>query len=316
MTAYDPDLARLLEMIRQAAKPAFEALTPEQARQAYAASWDILQPPAQEVASVRDVTIHTDAGGLVLRIYRGAGTLASEVLPCTLYLHGGGWVIGNLESHDRLCRQLANEARICVVAVDYRLAPEHRFPAAIDDSTSAWRWLHEKASDLQIDSARLGVAGDSAGGNLAAVLALMARDGALPPCKLQALLYPATDLTAASAGYARVTESVPLTDKTMHYFIDHYTPEASDRLDWRASPAFAASFAGLPKSLVLTVAHDPLCEEGRDYARRLEAADVAVTSIHLADHMHGMLTQGKVVRAAVLMSGFVCQWIGQALRQD
>jgi acetyl esterase len=316
MTAYDPDLARLLEMIRQAAKPAFEALTPEQARQAYAASWDILQPPAQEVASVRDVTIHTDAGGLVLRIYRGAGTLASEVLPCTLYLHGGGWVIGNLESHDRLCRQLANEARICVVAVDYRLAPEHRFPAAIDDSASAWRWLHEQASDLQIDSARLGVAGDSAGGNLAAVLALMARDGALPPCKLQALLYPATDLTAASAGYARVTASVPLTDKTMHYFIDHYTPEASDRLDWRASPAFAASFAGLPKSLVLTVAHDPLCEEGRDYARRLEAADVAVTSIHLADHMHGMLTQGKVVRAAVLMSGFVSQWIGQALRQD
>jgi acetyl esterase len=316
MPAYDPDLARLLEMIRQAGRPAFESLTPEQARQAYAASWDILQPPAQEVASVRDVTIQTDAGGLALRIYRGAGTTASEALPCTLYLHGGGWVIGNLDSHDRLCRQLANEARICVVAVDYRLAPEHRFPAAIDDCASAWRWLQEQASDLQIDVARLGVAGDSAGGNLAAVLALMARDGALPPCKLQALLYPATDLTAASAGYARVTEGVPLTDKTMHYFIGHYTPEARDRLDWRASPAFATSLAGLPKTLVLTVAHDPLCEEGRDYARRLEAADVAVTSIHLADHMHGMLTQGKVVRAAVLVSSFVGQWLGQALRQD
>ena len=316
MPAFDPDLARLLDMIRQAARPAFEALTPEQARQAYAASWDILQPPAQEVASVRNVTLDTDAGPLALRIYRGAGTPASEALPCTLYLHGGGWVIGNLDSHDRLCRQLANEARICVVAVDYRLAPEHRFPAAIDDCASAWRWLHQQASDLLIDSSRLGVAGDSAGGNLAAVLALMARDGTLPPCKLQALLYPATDLTAASAGYARVTEGVPLTDKTMHYFIDHYTPEARDRLDWRASPALATSLAGLPKSLVLTVAHDPLCEEGRDYAKRLEEAGVAVTSMHLADQMHGMLTQGKVVRAAVVVADFVGQWIGQALRQD
>lgn len=316
MPAYDPDLARLLELGRQAGRPPFEALTPQQARQAYAATWDILQPPAQDVASVRDLSISTAAGALPLRVYRAAGTTAGEILPCTLYLHGGGWVIGNLESHDRLCRQLANEARICVVAVDYRLAPEHRFPAAVDDCADAWRWLHRNVADLKVDPARIGVAGDSAGGNLAAVLALMARDSSVPPCKLQALFYPVTDLTASSAGYTRVTGSVPLTDKTMHYFIRHYTPDTQARRDWRASPAFAPSLAGLPKTLVLTVAHDPLCEEGREYVRRLEAADVAVTHVHLADHMHGMLTQGKMVHAAVLMSGFVCRWIGESLRQD
>lgn len=315
MPAYDPDLARLLELGRQAARPPFEAITPEEARKAYAGTWDILQPPAQEVASVRELSIATSAGQLALRIYRGVSTAADTTLPCTIYLHGGGWVIGNLDSHDRLCRQLANEAGICVISVDYRLAPEHRFPAAIDDCADAWRWAHENAKTLNIDAARIGVAGDSAGGNLAAVVALMARDGQLPRCKMQALIYPVTDLTAASQGYKRVTAGVPLTDKTMRYFIDHYTPKAEDRKDWRASPAFAPSLSGLPKTLVLTVAHDPLCEEGREYAARLEAADVAVTHVHLADHMHGMLTHGKMVRAGVLMSGFVCQWIGDALRQ-
>ena len=315
MPAYDPDLARLLELGRQAGRPPFEALTPDQARQAYAATWDILQPPAQEVASVRDQSIPTPAGDLKLRIYRGAGTAADAALPAVLYMHGGGWVIGNLDSHDRLCRQLANEAQICVVSVDYRLAPEHPFPAAVEDCAHAWRWLHSQAAELHVDQDRLGVAGDSAGGNLAAVLALMARDGDLPTCKMQALVYPVTDLTASSPGYQRVTAGVPLTDKTMHYFIDQYAPRAEDRRHWHASPAFAASLAGLPKTLVLTAAHDPLCEEGREYARRLEAADVAVTSVHLADHMHGMLTHGKMVKAGVLMSGFVCQWIALALRQ-
>jgi acetyl esterase len=315
MPVYDPDLARLLELGKQAGRPPFEALSPDQARKAYAGTWDILQPPAQEVAHVSDRTLPTNAGPLALRIYRGLDTQPDADLPCVLYMHGGGWVIGNLDSHDRLCRQLANQAGVCVVSVDYRLAPEHPFPAAIDDCADAWRWVYSHASELKIDAKRMGVAGDSAGGNLAAVLALMARDGDLPECQMQALIYPVTDLTASSAGYQRVTTGVPLTDRTMHYFIDHYTPRAEDRRHWRASPAFADSLAGLPKTLVLTVAHDPLCEEGREYARRLEAADVAVTSLHLADHMHGMLTHGKMVKAGVLMSGFVCQWIALALRQ-
>jgi acetyl esterase len=313
MATLDPDVERLLEAARQAAKPPFEALTPSQAREAYAASWDILQPAAAEVASVRDQAIAGPGGPLALRIYRGAGTGDAQRLPCLVYLHGGGWVIGNLDSHDRLCRKLANVAGICVVAVDYRLAPEHRFPAALDDAACALRWVAGHAGELSIAPGRIGIGGDSAGGNLAAVLALMARDGDAPPLAHQALLYPVTDLQAASASYRRVTSGVPLTAATMRYFIDHYTPAAGDRLDWRASPMRARSLAGTAPALVLTVAHDPLCDEGRDYAARLEQDGVRVTSLHLADHVHGMLLHGKLVRASNTILDFVGAAIGQAL---
>jgi acetyl esterase len=313
MATLDPDVERLLEAARKAGKPPFEALTPEQAREAYAASWDILQPAPSEVASVRDQVIAGPGGNLTLRIYRGAGTKPGERLPCLVYLHGGGWVIGNLESHDRLCRKVANVAGICVVAVDYRLAPEHRFPAALDDSACALRWVAEHAGELSIAPDRIGVGGDSAGGNLAAVLALMARDGDAPPLVHQALFYPVVDLTASSESYRRVTGGVPLTAATMHYFIDHYTPKAGDRLDWRASPIEAKSLAGAAPALVLTVAHDPLSDEGRAYAGRLESEGVRVTSLHLSDHIHGMLLQGKLVRASNTILDFVGAAIGQAL---
>ena len=313
MPALDPDVEKLLELGRQAGKPPFEALTPEQARAAYAASWDVLQPPAEAVASVQDVTVPGNAGGLRLRIYRSANTGADETLPCLLFLHGGGWVIGNLESHDRLCRRLANLARICVVAADYRLAPEHRYPAALEDAASALQWVSGNAAALRIAPGRIGVGGDSAGGNLAAVLALMARDGTLPPVMFQALLYPAVDLTASSASYQRVTTGVPLTAATMHYFIGHYTPDAGSRSDWRTSPLQAASLAGCAPALVLTVAHDPLCDEGIAYAKRLEAEGVRVTSLHLADHMHGMLTHGKLVRASNVMLDCIGAITGHAL---
>ncbi len=315
MPALDPEVEILLELGRKAGRPPFEALTPEQARAAYAASWDILQPAAAEVGAVRDVTIPGKAGDLRLRIYRGIGTQAGEALPCLVFLHGGGWVIGNLESHDRMCRRLANQARICVVAVDYRLAPEHRYPAAVDDCVTALEWVAGNVGALAIAPGRIGIGGDSAGGNLAAVLALMGRDGSAPPAMFQALLYPAVDLTAASASYRRVTSGVPLTAATMHYFIDHYTPAASDRLDWRASPLLAKSLAGTPPALVLTVAHDPLCDEGVAYARRLEDDGVRVTALHLSDHMHGMLMHGKLVQAGNLILDFVGAAIGDALHR-
>ena len=315
MPALDPEVETLLELARKAGRPPFEALTPEQARAAYAASWDVLQPPAAEVGSVRDVTIPGKAGDLRLRVYRGIGTRSGESLPCLVFLHGGGWVIGNLESHDRMCRSLANKARICVVAVDYRLAPEHRYPAAVDDCVTALEWVAGNAGTLGVAPARIGIGGDSAGGNLAAVLALMGRDGNAPPAMFQALLYPVVDLTAASASYRRVTSGVPLTAATMHYFIDHYTPAASDRLDWRASPLLAKSLAGTPPALVLTVAHDPLCDEGVAYARRLEDDGVRVTALHLSDHMHGMLMHGKLVQAGNVMLDFVGAAIGDALHR-
>ena len=315
MPALDPQVEALLEMSRKAGARPFEVLTPAEARAAYAAGWDVMQPATEEVASVRDQAIPTSAGELPLRIYRGQGTQASEKLPCMVFLHGGGWVIGNLQSHDRLCRVIANRARICVVAVDYRLAPEHRFPAALDDSAAALQWVSVNAAALSVDSARLAVGGDSAGGNLAAVLALMGRDGTAPATIFQALIYPVTDLTASSDAYQRVTSGVPLTAATMHYFIDHYTPNAKDRHDWRASPLKAASLKGTPPAMVVTVAHDPLCDEGRAYAKRLEDDGVRVTALHLGDHMHGMVMHGKLIAASNLVANHIGAVIGDALHR-
>ncbi len=216
MPALHPEVEALLEMSRKAGARPFQELTPEQARVAYDAGRDVLQPATEDVASVRDVTIPTKSGSLTLRVYRGAGTQPNETLPCLVFLHGGGWVIGDLQSHDRVCRALANRARICVVAVDYRLAPEHRFPAALDDGAAALQWVSDNAQELAVAPGRIGVGGDSAGGNLAAVLALMGRDGSAPATIFQALIYPVVDLTASSESYRRVTSGVPLTAATMH----------------------------------------------------------------------------------------------------
>ena len=293
MSPLHPDAVRLMELVRAAGRPAFETLSAEQARRAYGAGRAALQLTPADVAERRDVIIDGPGGPLALRLY--CGERAGE--GALLYLHGGGWVVGDLDSHDGVCRRLANLAGCWVAAVDYRLAPEHRFPAAVDDAAAALRWLVAQAAALGFDTARIAVGGDSAGGNLAAVLALMGRDGTAPPASFQMLLYPATDLAMATASYARVTRDVPLTAAAMRWFIDHYAPEARQRADWRASPLRAASLAGLPPAFVLTVGHDPLADEGRAYAARLEADGVRVASMHLADQVHGMLTMNRVIAA-------------------
>lgn len=310
MPALHPDAARLIEMMRAAGRPPFEEMTPDQARAAYAASRPLLQPPPPEVAAVRDLAVPGPSGEIRLRLYRGLGTAPGEVLPCLLFLHGGGWVIGDLDSHDGMCRRLANDAACCVVAVGYRLAPEHRFPAAVEDAAAALAAVAARASEWGIDPARIAVGGDSAGGNLAAVLALMGRDGAVPRPVFQLLIYPAVDLAMTAESYERVTEGVPLTARTMRYFIEHYAPDPRQRLDWRASPLRAAGLAGAPPALVLTAAHDPLCDEGRAYAHRLERDGVRVAALHVGDQPHGLLTMGAVIGPAELYMGFV----GTALR--
>ncbi len=298
MPALHPDAKRLLEIIREAGRPPFESLTPAEAREAYAASRAMLQLPPDDVAEVRDLAVPGPGGTLPLRLYRGAGTPDTGALPGLLYLHGGGWVLGNLDSHDGVCRRLANLAACRVIAVDYRLAPEHPFPAAVEDASAALAWAAANAAALGIDPACIAVGGDSAGGNLAAVLALMGRDGSAPASNFQLLLYPAVDFTMTSASYAQMTEGLPLTAATMRYFADHYVPDAEQRLDWRASPLRAGSLAGTPPALVLTVGHDPLADEGRAYADRLAAEGVRVAALHLADQVHGILTMGRVIGSA------------------
>ncbi len=296
MTTLDPDVLLVLEMIRMAGRPPFEQLTPNEAREAYMKSRAVLQPDPEPVAEVRALSAPGPLGDIPLRLYRPAG--AGERAPGLVYYHGGGWLLGSLDSHDVVCRRFANAAGCVVVSVDYRMAPEHPFPAAVDDCAEATRFVIARAASLGIDPARIAVGGDSAGGNLAAVMALMARDGSLPPLAFQLLIYPATDMTMTTVSSQTIGPGVPLTSATMKWFIDYYMPPATDRADWRASPARAASVAGTAPALVLTAAADPLRDEGIDYARRLEREGVRVTAVHLSDQIHGFMSMGKVIRAA------------------
>lgn len=298
MPALDPDAELLLELGRQAARPPFEALTPEQARAAYALGWDALQLAPEDVASVLDQSIGGKHGPIPLRIYRGAGTQTTAILPCMLFLHGGGWVIGNLESHDRLCRRLANLARICVVAVDYRLAPEHRFPVALDDSASALEWLARNASELNIDSNRLAVGGDSAGGNLATVVALMARERGGPALVHQVLIYPVTDHDLSTPSYVENATGYVLTREGMRWFWRHYLAGEAQGREPYASPLRAPSLAGLPPALVITAEHDPLRDEGEAYATRLRDAGVPVTPTRYTGMFHGFVRMTRLLDKA------------------
>jgi acetyl esterase len=293
----DPDAETLLAMIRAAGRPPMETLSPEEARQAFTAGRKVTAPEPQEVAEVRDLACPGPRGEIKLRAYRPRGTAAEEILPALIYFHGGGWLLGDLDSHDTACRHYANGARCRVVSVDYRMAPEHKFPAAVDDSAAATKWVFENAAALGINHTRVAVGGDSAGGNLSAVLAIMARDGALPPLVYQLLVYPATDMAMVTRSSQTATVGI-LTTPTMKWFIDYYLRGPKDVSDWRASPLRAADLSGVAPALVLTCSYDPLCDEGIAYARRLEREGVRVMHLHYSDQLHGFVGQGKIIRAA------------------
>lgn len=294
----DPDTQRVLDMIKAAGRPPLTELAVPEARRVFAAGRAIMQPEPVAVGEVRNLSAPGPLGPIPLRLYRPMGAAASDVLPCLVYFHGGGWVLGDLESHDGPCRRLANDAGCAVVSVDYRMAPEHKFPAAISDSAAATRWVIGAAADLGIDPARVAVGGDSAGGNIAAVMALMARDRFLPALAYQLLIYPAVDMAMQTVSSQRINAGYPLVTATMKWFIDHYLRGPEDVNDWRASPIRAVSLAGVAPAFVITAAHDPLADEGVAYAARLAAEGVRVTSMHVSDQAHGYLTWGKIVRAA------------------
>ncbi|WP_207791991.1 alpha/beta hydrolase [Siccirubricoccus phaeus] len=293
----DPDAEALLAAARAANRPAWNELTPEQAREAYMATRALSAPPPVAVAEVRDLTCPGPHGPIPLRLYRPAAAPARDA-PVLVYAHGGGWVFGNLESHDGLCRHLAEGSGCVVVAVDYRLAPEHRFPAAFDDALAATRWVAAEAEALGVDPARLAVGGDSAGGNLMAAVCLHARDHGGPAIAYQMLLYPVTDLAMDTPSHRRFGEGHSLTTAAMRWFAGLYLGP-TESTDWRVAPLRAASLAGLPPAFVLTASHDPLRDEGEAYGRRLaEEAGVPVTLWRAPGQLHGFLPMGKLLRAA------------------
>ncbi len=307
----DPEVDILLDLIKASGRPALDSLPPPEAREAYKAGRTVLQPEPAEVASVRDLTIPGTAGPIPARLYRGIGTGAGTRLPCLVYYHGGGWVIGDIESHDVVCRRLANDAHCAVLSVDYRLAPEHKFPAAFDDAVAAMRFAIEHPEELGIDPAKVAVGGDSAGGNLAATAAIAARDAGLALTN-QVLIYPATDMAMTLDSYRRVTEGFPLVARTMGWFVNHYLNEEAEKHDWRASPLRAASLKGTAPAIVVVAAHDPLADDGLAYAKRLEQEGVRVVSSYFSGQIHGFVSMGKMLRAA----DTALQMIALSLRQS
>jgi len=282
-----PQVAALLERVARSPLPPYHTVSPFVARRIYRDTRAVLSSVAPPVAESRLLIFDR----IAVRAYR---PVSGEVLPALVYFHGGGWTIGDLDTHDVLCRQLANGARCAVFSVDYRLAPESPFPAAVEDCLAATRFVFEKSGSLKIDVSRIAVGGDSAGGNLAAVVALHRQ----MPLAFQLLIYPATDQRCDTESHRRNAAGYLLTREGIEFFRRCYLPEKKHWADWRASPLLAASHADLPPAFVITAGYDPLRDEGREYAERLAQAGVEVAYREYSDMVHGFLLFGGVLDTA------------------
>ncbi|PSQ11432.1 alpha/beta hydrolase [Halobacteriales archaeon QS_5_70_15] len=281
----DPELVAALRT-REHELPT-HALSPEAAR-AQRRGRHVPPGRADEVARVRDLGIEGPGGHVPVRIYEPDGT-GTGPRPAVVYFHGGGWVVGSLDSHDPLCRTLANAAEAVVVSVDYRLAPEHAFPAAAEDAYAATAWVAERAAELGVDPDRVAVAGDSAGGNLAAVVSLMARDRRAPDIAYQALVYPVVDYSLAYDSYPENAEWGP-TSESMGWFWEQYLGRDVDAYNPYAAPLWTRSLSDLPPATVVTAGFDTLRDEGVAYADRLEADGVDTTHRNYERMTHGFMS--------------------------
>jgi acetyl esterase len=281
--ALDPQAREFLDGLAAAGNPPLSEQSPEAARAGFALLASLSGPP-DEAVPTDDRTIPGPAGNdIPVRVYRPQ---SDTPLPVVVYFHGGGFVIGDIHTHDATCQRLAAGVPAVVVSVDYRLAPEHVFPAAVDDCEAATQWVSAHAADLGADPARLAVAGDSAGGNLAAVVARRARDAGGPPIVFQLLVYPCTDLTRSLPSHTENGTGYLLDNDAMDWFMAHYVGD-DDLEHADASPLAVADLAGLPPALVVTAEFDPLRDEGEAYADRLRAAGVKVVSSRYDGMIHG-----------------------------
>jgi acetyl esterase len=288
----DPQVQTFLDELKALDPPPFETLTPEEARRICIAEIETLGTP-QVVAEVRDFSVPGPGGEIPVRLYKPENS-DEGALPVLVYFHGGGWVVCNLDTHDTLCRQLANAVGCAVVAVDYRLAPEHKYPAAAEDSYAATKWVAENAQTFGGDPDRVAVGGDSAGGNLATVVSLMARDRGpfMPVCQI--LLYPVTDHNFDRPSYRENAEGYVLTRSAMDWFWDHYLDCDEDGQQAYASPIRAETLVGLPPALVITSEYDPLRDEGEAYAARLRESGVAVQHTRYQGMIHPFIRRTAI----------------------
>ncbi|MDB5859645.1 MAG: alpha/beta hydrolase fold-containing protein [Ramlibacter sp.] len=308
-----PQAQALLRLIEEKGVPPTHTLTPAQARAWYRERRTFTQPDPPAVGAVRDLEARGPAGPIPLRSYRPMGSAEGDVLPVLVYYHGGGWVIGDLDTHDVLCRQLCNQSGCAVIAVDYRMGPEHRFPAAVDDALATARWVRANAAALKVDATRMAVGGDSAGGNLAAVVALAAREAGDLPIAFQLLIYPATDQRRNAPSHTSNGQGYLLTRDSITYYHDHYIPDPAQDLDWRASPLLHENHAGLPPAFVLVAGYDPLHDEGVQYAQALSAAGSRAALVNFERQVHGFIVMGRVIDEANVAVQLCSAQLRQAL---
>ena len=290
----DPQADALVKQMAAAPGPKLEEIAPADARKLTANTFKMLAGAAEEVAKVENRKIPGPAGEIPVRIYTPAG---SGPFPILVFYHGGGWTIGDLDTHDAACRSLTNGARCVTVSVDYRLAPEHKFPAAVEDCYAATFWAAEHARELGGDPSRLAVGGDSAGGNLSAVISILARDRRRPAIKFQLLIYPATDAALDTYSHKTFTDYF-LTDEAVRYLWGCYLRDDADKKDPLASPALAKNHQGLPPALIITAEFDPLRDEGEAYGEKLRKAGVPVTVTRYDGMIHGFFGMATVTPVA------------------
>ena len=283
----DPQVQTLLDQMAALNAPPINTLTPELVRIGIKMQLENAEGEPESVAQVVNRTIPGPTGEIPIRIYTPAG---SEPFPALVFFHGGGWVICDLDTHDNLCRRLCNGADCIVVSVDYRLAPEHKFPAAPEDCYAATQWVARHAAEINAIPDKIAIGGDSAGGNLTAVVAQMVRDQAGPRLALQLLIYPATDFTFDGPSIHENAKDYFLTIDDMNWFMNYYLNSDADKKNPLASPLQSANLRGLPAALVITAEYDPLRDEGEAYGKRLKEAGVPVTISRYNGVIHGFLS--------------------------
>jgi acetyl esterase len=283
----NPQLQQILDTIASRNAPPIYTLTPAEAREASMKVRKIFVGESPALARIENRAIPGPAGEIPVRLFADA---VGKALPLLVYYHGGGWVVGNLDTHDDVCRRLALHSGCLVMSVDYRLAPEHKFPAAVDDAMAAVRWAARHGAEIGGDPRRIAVGGDSAGGNLAAVVSLIARDEGNSPIRFQLLVYPATAHDFSAPSMKANAKGYFLEVEGMRWFLNHYFRSWADASDPLAAPIRAASLAGLPPAYVITAAYDPLCDEGELYARKLKEAGVPTEHRRYEDAIHAFFT--------------------------
>jgi acetyl esterase len=306
----DASARRVLDLMANSGYPPIEALPIVEARVAARLGFIAMQAPKFDVHSVRDLPMPGPGGDIALRLYRPS---EAAVLPALIYFHGGGFAIGDLELYDSFCRRLAVSAGCAIVSVDYRLGPEHRFPAAADDAIAATNWIASHAKELGLDPLRLAIGGDSAGGNLAAVSALAYRDSGAPALKHQLLICPLTDWSTDTDSYQRCRHGYFLSEELMQYFGGHYLNSADDLADWRCSPLLAARHDALPSATILVGGFDPLRDGGERYAQKLQSAGVDAQLIEYPGQFHDFQLIDGLIPEAIEATGQLARALTRAL---